>query len=409
MFIDSLEAIQAIESKRNNHSDLNKFKEIMNELNNPQDSIKSIHIAGTNGKGSTTDFIRSILQSAGYKVGTFTSPYLISHHDRIRINNVNIDDQRLLDYINQTKVYWDTYDLNMFDIDMMIASLYFKDENVDFAIFEVGMGGRIDATNVLNHPLMSVITNIGKDHMQFLGDTLEKIAYEKAGIIKENVDCVTASDSKECVQVFNEVCESKHSKLITIDSIENIKNENGISFDYKNTRYHLKSNASYQCKNASLAIEVIHQLNHKKIINLSDEQLINGLCNTEWAGRFEVMRKDPLIIIDGAHNEHGINALVDSLKGYENIKIIFSCLADKNGKEMLSKLMEISSDITVCDFDFYRADSSKRLAEGFDVKTEKDYQKAIIEALDHKGTLVISGSLYFVSIVRKFLKDILKD
>ena len=152
MFIDSLEAIQAIESKRNNHSDLNKFKEIMNELNNPQDSIKSIHIAGTNGKGSTTDFIRSILQSAGYKVGTFTSPYLISHHDRIRINNVNIDDQRLLDYINQTKVYWDTYDLNMFDIDMMIASLYFKDENVDFAIFEVGMGGRIDATNVLNHP-----------------------------------------------------------------------------------------------------------------------------------------------------------------------------------------------------------------------------------------------------------------
>ena len=105
MFIDSLEAIQAIESKRNNHSDLNKFKEIMNELNNPQDSIKSIHIAGTNGKGSTTDFIRSILQSAGYKVGTFTSPYLISHHDRIRINNVNIDDQRLLDYINQTKVF----------------------------------------------------------------------------------------------------------------------------------------------------------------------------------------------------------------------------------------------------------------------------------------------------------------
>lgn len=409
MFIDSLEAIQVIESKRHNHSDLNKLKEIMNELNNPQDAIKSIHIAGTNGKGSTTDFIRSILQSVGYKVGTFTSPYLISHHDRIRINNVNIDDKRLLEYINQTKKYWDTYDLNMFDIDMMIASLYFKDENVDFAIFEVGMGGRLDATNVLNHPLISVITNIGKDHMQFLGDTLEKIAYEKAGIIKESIDCVTASDSKECIHVFESVCKSNHSKLIHIDSIENIKNENGISFDYKNIRYHLKSNASYQCKNASLAIEVIHQLNNKKIVNISDEQLMNGICNTEWAGRFEVMRKDPLIIIDGAHNEHGISALVDSLKGYENIKIIFSCLADKNGKEMLSKLMQISSDITVCDFDFYRADSSKRLAEGFDVKTEKDYQKAIMEALNHKGTLVISGSLYFVSIVRKYLKDILKD
>lgn len=409
MFTDSLEAIQVIESKRQNHSNINKFKEIMNELNNPQDSIKSIHIAGTNGKGSTTDFIRSTLQNAGYKVGTFTSPYLISHHDRIRINNVNIDDKRLLDYINQTRVYWDTYDLNMFDIDMMIASLYFRDENVDFAIFEVGMGGRLDATNVLSHPLISVITNIGKDHMQFLGDTLEKIAYEKAGIIKENVDCVTASDSKECTDVFKSVCESKKSKLICIDSIENIKNDNGVSFDYKNNRYHLKSNAAYQCKNASLAIEVIHQLNNKKIINISNEELMTGIYNTEWAGRFEVMRKDPLIIIDGAHNEHGISALVDSLKGYENIKIVFSCLADKNGKEMLSKLMEISSDITVCDFDFYRADSSKRLAEGLNVKTEKDYQKAIMEALNHKGTLVISGSLYFVSMVRKYLKDILND
>lgn len=409
MFINSKDAIQAIESRRQNHNNLDKLKMIMNVLDNPQDCIKSIHIAGTNGKGSTTDFIRSILQSAGYKVGTFTSPYLISHHDRIRINNINIDDKRLLEYINQTKIYWETYDLNMFDIDMMIASLYFRDEHVDFAIFEVGMGGRLDATNVLNQPLISVITNIGKDHMQFLGDTVEKIANEKAGIIKENVDCVTASDLPSCIDVFRNVCESKHSNLICIDSINNINKENGIFFEYKKNTYHLKSNASYQCKNASLAIEVIYQLNKKKVINVSNEILTNGIYNTEWAGRFEIMRKDPLIIIDGAHNEHGIHALVDSLKGYENIKIIFSCLADKNGKEMLSKLMEISSDITICDFDFYRADSSKRLAEGFDVKTEKDYQKAINEALNHKGTLVISGSLYFVSIVRKYLKDILKD
>lgn len=407
MFIDSKEAIQIIESKRHNHSNLDQFKKIMNELDNPQDSIKSIHIAGTNGKGSTTDYIRSILQNAGYKVGTFTSPYLISHHDRIRINNVNIEDKRLLEYINQTKKYWETYDLNMFDIDMMIASLYFKDENVDFAIFEVGMGGRLDATNVLNQPLISVITNIGKDHMQFLGDTLEKIAYEKAGIIKENVDCVTASDDKNCIHVFKDVCETKHSNLICIDSIENIKREDGISFDYKKNTYHLKSNASYQCKNAALAIQVIHELNKKKIINLSNEMIVKGISYTEWAGRFEVIRKDPVIIIDGAHNVHGIHALVDSLKGYENIKVIFSCLADKDGKEMLSKLMEISNDITVCDFDFYRADSSKHLAEGMNVKTEKDYQKAIKEALNHNGTLVISGSLYFISIVRKYLKDIL--
>lgn len=408
MYTNSKEALEVIESKRQNHS-LDKLKEIMCELGNPQDCIKSIHVAGTNGKGSTTDFIRSILQHAGYKVGTFTSPYLISHHDRIRINNENIDDKRLLDYINQTQIYWEKYDLNMFDIDMMIASLYFKEENVDFAIFEVGMGGRMDATNVLNHPLISVITNIGKDHMQFLGDTLEKIAYEKAGIIKESIDCVTASHHQECIDVFNNVCASKHSNLICIDPIENINQNEGITFDYKKQTYHLKSQASYQCKNASLAIEVIHQLNKKGIVDLSNVEIMNGLENTEWAGRFEMMRKNPLIIIDGAHNEHGIQALVDSLKGYEDIKIIFSCLADKNGKEMLIKLMEVSHDITVCDFDFYRADSSKRLAEGFDVKVETDYKKAILDAFDHKGTLVISGSLYFISVVRKYLKDILND
>lgn len=409
MFERCSDAISAIESKRRNHGDLSSLKAIMNELNNPQDSIKSIHVAGTNGKGSTTDFIRSVLQSAGYKVGTFTSPYLVSHHDRIRINNVNISDERLLEYIHITEKYWDTHELNMFDIDMIIASLYFKDEEVDFAIFEVGMGGRLDATNILNHPLVSVITNIGKDHMQFLGDTLEKIAYEKAGIIKDNVDCITACDDMGCIEVFKDVCKSKHSKLICIDAIQNIQREEGISFEYKNQSYHLRSNASYQCKNAALAIEVINKLNEEKIVSIEDEIIKNGLDYTEWAGRFEVMRKDPLVIIDGAHNVHGMNALVDSLKGYENIKIIFSCLADKNGKEMLSKLMTITSDITVCDFDFYRADSSERLASGFDVKVEKDYQKAIMDALNHDGTLVISGSLYFVSVVRKYLKDILND
>lgn len=190
MVLNSKEAIQYIEARRHHHSGLDKFKEAMNELNNPQDELKSIHIGGTNGKGSSVDYLRSILNEAGYKIGTFTSPYLVSHHDRIRIDNHPISDERLFAYIKVCEKYFEQYDLSMFEIDMMIACLYFKDENVDFAIFEVGMGGRLDATNILTKPLVCGITNIGRDHMAFLGDTDEKIAIEKAGIIKENVDCI---------------------------------------------------------------------------------------------------------------------------------------------------------------------------------------------------------------------------
>lgn len=408
MFISSKEAIEAIENRKHNHSGLELFKKAMNDLGNPQDCLKAIHIAGTNGKGSTTDFIRSILQTAGYKVGTFTSPYLISHHDRIRINNQNIGDEQLLNYINLTEKYWQEYELSMFEIDMMIASLYFKDQNVEFAIFEVGMGGRLDATNILSKPLVCAITNIGKDHMQFLGNSLKEIAYEKAGIIKKNVDCITASQDDTCIQVFRDVCRLNDASLICIQDIQNIKQDNGISFDYKENAYHLKSKAFYQTKNAALAIEVIQYLNCQKVIDLSTQMIQLGLSNTEWAGRFEVLRNDPPIIIDGAHNVDGIQALVASMKNYSNIKVIFTCLADKDGKEMLKELMKISDDITVCEFDFYRADTSLHLAEGLNVKVEKDYQKAIYKALNHDGTLLISGSLYFISIVRKYLKELLK-
>ena len=171
------EAIAAIEKRRHHHSGLELFKKAMSELHDPQDQLQSIHVGGTNGKGSTVNYLRSILQRAGYKVGTFTSPYLISHHDRIRINDLSISDEKLLFYINETEPLWTKYELSMFEIDMLIASLYFRDEKVDVAIFEVGMGGRLDATNVLRKPLVSVITNIGMDHMMYLGDTYETVSY----------------------------------------------------------------------------------------------------------------------------------------------------------------------------------------------------------------------------------------
>lgn len=400
MVLNSKEAIQYIEARRHHHSGLDKFKEAMNELNNPQDELKSIHIGGTNGKGSSVDYLRSILNEAGYKIGTFTSPYLVSHHDRIRIDNHPISDERLFAYIKSCEKYFEQYDLSMFEIDMMIACLYFKDENVDFAIFEVGMGGRLDATNILTKPLVCGITNIGRDHMAFLGDTDEKIAVEKAGIIKENVDCIGGSKLQECIDVFDSICEKHHARYIQVLPI--YEKENG--FIYRDAYYELSSKAQYQQMNAAFAIEVIEYLNEKKLLKVNQKMIQQGLKKTEWLGRFEIMQKNPLVIIDGAHNQDGIQALVDSMRKYQDVHVVFSCLKDKEGIKMIQMLMQISNDITVCEFENERADHLEHF-EGLNISMEADYQVAIQTALQKKGVVLICGSLYFISLVRKYLLE----
>lgn len=405
MWSKGAEAIAAIEKRKHHHSGLDLLVKAMAELENPQDKLKSIHVAGTNGKGSTVDFIRSMLNEAGYKVGTFTSPYLISHHDRIRIDNVSIEEGALLSYINETEALWRKYELSMFEIDMMIASLYFKEEQVDVAIFEVGMGGRLDATNILKKPLISVITNIGMDHMQYLGNTYEKIAAEKAGIIKNHTDCISGEIKEECLKVFEMVCQNHHSSLIRRDAIEHIAVDKTLVFDYRGIHCELNTQAAYQSYNAALAAETILYLREKGYVKIDNQQIKAGLFHAKWLGRFEIMSEDPLVIIDGAHNPDGIKALVHSMRIYKNIHILFSCLADKQGDEMLAELFKLSDDITLCEFDYYRAGKVDLLAESFNVKIEKDYQKAIDEGMKKDGTLLICGSLYFISLVRRYLNE----
>lgn len=401
MWKDSKEAICEIESRRHHHAGLEALRKAMNRLDDPQDDVVSLHVGGTNGKGSTVNYIRSILNEAGYKVGTFTSPYLVSHHDRIRIDNVNISDERLYAYIQKTEKLWRDYELSMFEIDMMIASLYFKEEQVDFAIYEVGMGGRLDATNILSKPIVCAISNIGLDHTQFLGDTYEKIAYEKAGIIKEGMVCFGGSRRQDCQDVLKRVCEEKQGCYYPIGKISDIEVKEGISFVYKNKKYKLNTLALYQCENAGLAIEVVSYLKKQGYL-IEDQHIQAGLMNTQWLGRFEVVRKDPLVIIDGAHNVDGIKALVQSMKRFDHIHIIFSCLSDKNGGKMIEKLLEISDDITICEFENDRADKASSFVD-YPVHIEKDYKKAIDEKLKEEGVLLISGSLYFISLVRDYL------
>ena len=398
------EVIELIEGRKNNHKGLVKFSSALHILDDPQLKLKCVHIGGTNGKGSTTDYLRSILQQAGYRVGTFTSPYLEVHNDRIRIDNEFISDDELLALANETADLWEQYDLSMFEIDMCIAVFYYLEEQVDFCVFETGLGGRKDATNILQ-PLVSVITNIGMDHMEFLGDTLEKIAKEKAGIVKEGIDLITAEDKECCLQVFQKHTASAHAQCIKAGEISNIQETaDGLSFDYGNVKdVALYGKARYQCRNAALAIEVCLYLQRQGHLRLTEAQLRTGLHQAVWIGRFETISKEHLIILDGAHNADGIHALCETLKQMEDVQVLFSVLKDKNFEAMLQELETVCGEILVVPFYNERALDVRLLEGRKHIHLMESYERAIPYALQKAKPLVITGSLYFISDVRKYL------
>lgn len=398
------DVIAIIEQRKNRGYGLDHFKQYMASLGNPQNRLRSIHIAGTNGKGSTTNDIRSILQAAGYKVGSFTSPFMITHLDRIRINNQDIREEAFLGITNRYYDSWMEWDLSMFEIDMCIAVFYYLEEQVDFCVFETGLGGRKDATNILQ-PLVSVITNIGMDHMEFLGDTLEKIAKEKAGIVKEGIDLITAEDKECCLQVFQKHTASAHAQCIKAGEISNIQETaDGLSFDYGDVKdVALYGKARYQCRNAALAIEVCLYLQRQGHIRLTEVQLRTGLHQAVWIGRFETISKEPLIILDGAHNADGIHALCETLKQMEDVQVLFSVLKDKNFEAMLQELETVCGEILVVPFYNERALDVRLLEGRKHIHLMESYERAIPHALQKVKPLVITGSLYFISDVRKYL------
>lgn len=383
---------------------LDHFKSLLEQLGNPQLQLKTVHIAGTNGKGSTTDYLRSILQTSGYKVGTFTSPHLEVHNDRIRINNQFISDDDLLSYGNRFYDLIEKNELSMFEIDTLIAIYYFIEKEVDIALFEVGLGGRLDATNVIR-PLVSLITSIGYDHMDILGHTLEEISFEKAGIIKEHVPLITAEDKENCLFVFKSVCEERHSDYSRIQQASNIQTDQNISFKYRDLDITLNTLAFYQIKNSSLAIECAFYLRECGY-EISNQSIVDGLRNTQWKGRFETISTSPLIIIDGAHNMHGIDALVESTRLCKKpLIIVFSALKDKETEKMIHALVEIADEVIVTEFEFYRAAPLELLSANNQVTAIRKPLDAIEYALKKstEGTCLITGSLYFISDVRQVL------
>ncbi len=382
---------------------LTNFKNFMNDMVNPQLLLKCVHIGGTNGKGSTTNYLSSVLQMEGYKVATFTSPALVSRLDIMRINDVSINEQMIIQYANRYMQLWLDYELSMFEIEVFIAIMYFISQHVDYALLEVGLGGELDATNIVT-PIIAVNTNIGLDHTEYLGDTYEKIAQTKGGIIKDNVPFITGENKVECIDVFQKICDKHHSALLRLEPIRNIHlDHHHVLYDYKDYHISLNTTALYQAHNSALALDILLYLRDHDYIHLTDENLLKGLYQATWLGRFETVNEKPLMIIDGAHNKEGMQAFYESAQYYSNIKVIFSALRDKDTHAMIELLLKLTDDVTICEFDHYRAQSAKKLAENFPVKIEKDWHQAIDEAFYHDGVVFITGSLYFLSQVRPYI------
>lgn len=400
---ETIEAcFQHLLERKNTEYGIEHLNRCFAALGNPQYDLKTIHVAGTNGKGSTTNFICSILQTEGYRVGSFTSPHLVVHNDRIRINGLSIPDADLLRYANQTYSLWDSYKLSMFEIDMLISVLYFIDQNVDYAVYEVGLGGRLDATNVIL-PCISLITNVDYDHMNILGNTLEAIANEKAGIIKAHVPVLTTDENEVVLTVIEKRSREMAAPFTHIMIPEYTVAADQYHFIHEGVEISLRHQGVYQVRNAALAISAIKRLD----LGIADDIIKKGIENARWAGRFEEIV--PQVILDGAHNRIGIEMLVESLQILPKPWIIvFTALKDKEYHDMIALLEKASDVLIITEFTFMRAAKAIELASGHQARIIEDYKEALKTGyqLKKSGTLIVTGSLYFISEARQYFMDI---
>lgn len=324
-------------------------RRVLRNCGNPEKDLKIIHVAGTNGKGSTCAYIAQILQSNGYKTGLFTSPHLVDIRERIKINGQMISKSDFEEAYNAVE-NCRTQELAYFDYMLVMAMYYFKKQNVDYVVMETGLGGRLDATNAIENPVISVITTISLEHAVILGDTVEKIAAEKAGIIKLGIPVVCSGVVKEAARVIKSRAEEMESDCCVVDenTFELVQNTYGyIDFlihneYYKNDCFRLATNALYQMENASIALTACAVLASKGELILNEELVRKAVLETYWSGRMELVRNN--LYVDGAHNPQGIQSFIESVNSlYENnpaedATLLFSVVSDKNYDQMIKIL-----------------------------------------------------------------------
>lgn len=408
---------------------LERTYKLLEHLGNPERDLKLIHIAGTNGKGSTTSMITEILMGEGYKVGMYTSPFIEEFEERIQINRNNIPKESLAILMDEIKVAVDKVieagynHPTEFEIITVLMLLYFKKENIDFGVIEVGLGGTLDSTNVIK-PIIQVITSISFDHTNLLGNTLEKIAREKAGIIKKGIPTVIYPQQEEVLKVIKNKCFEMDSELYIANN-ENLKFKNIVNLDkpYQLLKYNneidilLPLLGEHQIINLSVAMQAIEVLNNKNIIDISIANIVKSIKNVSWKGRLEVLSNNPYVVIDGAHNIQGIKTLSRNIKKYfkyENLYLILGILADKDVEEMIKIITPMAKKVYSVTPNSIRgelADSLKDEVSKFNknCKAFDKYEEAYLEALNdasEKDLILASGSLYMIGDMRKIIRKI---
>lgn len=402
MFEDIEVCLKWVMSKKNNHN-YDHFKVVMENRMNLLKKLKFIHVTGTNGKGSVITFMRDGLNALGLKIGTFQSPHFLTHLDRIRIDGINIDEEKFLKYVNKNYSFIIKNELSMFEIDFLVMCEYFVDEKVDLAIVEVGIGGRKDYTNVIVDPSLCVITTVGLDHQNKLGDTISKIAYEKAGIIKENTHLFVGNLNDEAFGVVKKTALEKNVKIQGI-SKKAILCDDGIIYD--GIKISFNNMAKYQKHNLSLALTCIEDTTKILGINFDLIKISEKIKFSKWPGRFEIISKNPTILIDGAHNIEGIKALISSIEELERpICFIFSALKHKNYLEMIKMLEQFGDFLFLTQFNYENCIDINEIELFGKIEIEKDYRIALEKSLKLAKTIVFCGSLYFMSDIYVYLRE----
>ena len=418
MINDINEMISFIQGQKRSEkkNSLDRFLKILEIYGSPHLGKKYIHVGGTNGKGSVVTYIKNILMEKGYNVATFTSPYVICFNERIQYNGIFIPDNEVIEIGNFIISKYDELDqLNLshptfFEFVTLMAFLYFQKKDIDYAIIEVGIGGTLDSTNVID-PIISVISNVNYDHMNILGNTLEEIALNKLGIVKPNKVLITISNPN-INDLIKEEVNKKHAKLILVNpsDIKYVKIDVGLmEFNYLN--YNIKSHmlGLYQAENIIVSINAILELANRENIDISKEIIEKGIYNSFWPGRFQIVNNNPLIIIDGAHNIDGINRLCETIriiKGDKRLNVIFAVSKDKEKDKMIELLLDVADEIIFTSFDYKRSDDPNNLLSLSNPNNNK-INKSILDDIDsyiakikneNKNEIYLfCGSLYFVS------------
>lgn len=414
---------------------LERTRELLERLGDPQKDLRFIHVAGTNGKGSTCAMLERILREAGFCTGFYPSPFLQDFRERIQVNGEYISEARLAAITARVAAQADVMEdhPSHFELITAVGMLYFREMHCDYVVLEVGMGGELDSTNVIDPPEVAVITSIGLDHTEYLGSTLEEIARTKCGILKRGSSAVSYRNTPEVMAVIRETCRDRMIPLYEVPAVESDARDgedvleplghglDGQRFRYRGREYRLPLLGRHQLRNAATVLKTVEALRDRGVI-LPDEAVERGLALTEWPARFEVLSREPLLILDGGHNPQCAEALVENIREYladesgrAEVTFLFGMLADKDYRRTLELLLPFGTAYVCITPDNPRALPAEELAElirsekpGLPVLSVEEIPDAIAAALEFGRPVIAFGSLYSAGHIRTEAADVIK-